>query len=168
MKKILTFLTVFLLLFSAFAIYANAERVYQTAEINNSDKLISLSVYSYPAKTVYGAFERLDTTGLKLRAVYEDGREELIQGDKIGIRYQQDVCFRVGDKGVVLSFGGKSITMPITVNRISYDLSILDLEAYSLIYNGSFQGYNKALPSIVGLDGIPLSITTSGGGTNVG
>ena len=168
MKKLLILFTAFLLLFSAFALYASAEGVSTVSENTHSDKLSSLSIYSYPTKTVYGAFERLDMTGLKLRAVYEDGYEELIEGDRIGIRYQQDVYFRVGDSTVMLLFGDKSVQMPVTVNRVAYDLSALDLDDYSVCYNGNQQGYSKPIPAIVGLDGIPLMITASGGGTGVG
>lgn len=168
MKKLLTVLTIFLLLYCATTVYVSAEEVSVTAENSQGDKLKSLSVYSYPTKTVYGAFEQLDITGLRLRAVYENGYEELIWGDRVEVRYQQDVCFRVGDSVVTLMFGGKSVTMPVTVNRISYDLSSLDLDSYEVGYNGAIQGYNKPLPNIVGLDGIPLTITALGGGINVG
>lgn len=168
MKKLLALLTIFLLLYCLTTVYICAEEISIKAETPQTDKLRSLSVYSYPTKTVYGAFEHLDTAGLKLRAVYEDGDEELIDGDVVEIRYQKDTCFRVGDSAVTLSFGNKSVSIPITVNRIAYDLSSLDVDGYEVRFNGEKQGYNKPVPSIVGLDGIPLIITTSGGGTNVG
>ena len=135
MKKLLTLLTIFLLLYCATTVYVSAEEVSVTAENSQGDKLKSLSVYSYPTKTVYGAFEQLDITGLRLRAVYENGYEELIGGDRVEVRYQQDVCFRVGDSVVTLMYGGKNVSMPVTVNRIAYDLSSLDLDSYDVCYN---------------------------------
>lgn len=128
----------------------------------------SISISSYPDKTVYGAFERLDTSGLSLRAVFADGSERIIRDEEIRISYNRDNCFRVGDDRVLLSYGGKSVYLPVTVNRISYDLSSLKLDGFSVIYNSEYQSYNRPLPQIVGLDGIPLSINLSGGGIDVG
>lgn len=163
MKKTLTAITVGFLLLLLMTVCAYAD---STAKASPSVSAISIS--SYPDRTVYGAFEQLDMSGLSLRALFSDGSEKIITGDEIRVSYSRDNCLRVGDDSVMLSYGGKSLKLPVTVNRISYDLSKLDLVSASVVYSGSFQSYSKPLPQIVGLDGIPLGISISGGGVNVG
>ena len=163
MRKIIIAIATTLVIFSLFTVCAFAEENRTT-----SPTVSSISISSYPDRTVYGAFEQLDVTGLALRVCFADGTEKIIGGNEIRISYSRDKCFRVGDDSVMLSYGGKSLKLPVTVNRISYDLSALDLAPVSVVYNGSLQSYNKPLPQIVGLDGIPLGISVSGGGMNVG
>lgn len=138
------------------------------ADYVSTSSVSSLSIASYPGKTVYGAFEQLDMSGLSLEVCFNDGTERIVQGGEIRVSYTRDNCFRVGDDSVMLSYGGKSLYLPVTVNRIDYDLSGLDLSSFSTVYNGRLQGYNRPITQIVGLDGIPLSVNISGGGINVG
>ena len=163
MKKTIIAIATGLILFALLTVCAYAEDGRATSPTVNS-----ISISSYPDRTVYGAFEQLDVTGLALRVCFGDGSEKIIRGEEIRVSYNRDKCFRVGDDSVMLSYGGKSLKLPVTVNRIAYDLSALDLASTSVVYNGSFQSYNKPLPQIVGLDGIPLAISVSGGGMNVG
>ena len=162
MRKTFIAVVFFVLLIFAMttAVYAEEPATFQSVS--------SLSVYSYPSKTVYGAFEQFDTFGLALRAVFADGSEKIVSGQDIRVSYNRDNCFRVGDDSVILSYGGKSITIPVTVNRISYDLSALNFEGITSVYNGVYQSYNRSVAQIVGLDGIPLTVKISGGGVNAG
>ena len=162
MKKIIIATVLLILTLSAFALCSSAEDRAPTPSV------VSLSISSYPDKTVYGAFEQLDTDGLTLRATFSDGVERIIGGEDIRVSYNRDGCLRVGDSSVMLSYGGRSVYLPVTVNRIAYDLSSLSLEDFSVVYNGEFQSYGRPLHSIVGLDGIALEIELSGGGTGVG
>ena len=132
-----------------------------------SPTIVSLKIESYPTRTVYGAFDSFDPTGLVVSAVMEDGSRRNIPTADLIYSYHQDGCFRVGDEYITISYGGRSVHLPVTVNRISYslDAKISDL---TLTYNGDYQSYNQALPIIVGLDGIPLGVKAVGGGTNVG
>lgn len=161
MKKTLTLLTIFLLLILLFAIPASAEG-------EERGRVASLSIESYPIKTVYGAFEYFDPEGLRISAIYEDGTKRVLDTDEIEVKYCRDTCFRVGDQSVILGFGGKSVELPITVNRISYDISALEINNFSVVYNGKYQSYLYSLPAIVGRDGIPLIVTATGGSINVG
>ena len=163
MKRILIVISILILLLSTLSVccYAAEE---QTAE----PSVTSLSISSYPNKTVYGAFEQLDTEGLVLRAVFSDGSIRSVSGGEVRITYRQDSCLRFGDDSVTLSYGGKSISLPVTVNRIAYDLGALSLTSISAVYNGRAQSYGMTMPQIIGFDGIPLSIKASGGGVNVG
>ena len=131
-------------------------------------RVTSLRVTSYPTRTIYDAFEQLDKSGLTLRAQFEGGDEREIYSDEISVSYQRDTCLRVGDTHVFLSYGGVSVSVPVTVNRVEYDLSPLELSDFSVVYNGSFNTVSLPFPDIVGLDGIPLSVKVRGGGESVG
>ena len=163
MKRIITTLLVFILLMLLLFVSAGAESI-----SDGRGQLRSISLQSYPDKTVYGAFEQLDTSGLSLLATYSDGSEKIITGDEVRISYLRDKCLRVGDDSVMLSYGGKSISLPVTVNRIAYDLSALAMGEFTTVYNGKYQSYDSLIPNIVGLDGIPLQIKATGGGVNAG
>ena len=163
MKKIITTLLVSIVLVFALFISVGAESPSDTRA-----NLRSISLQSYPDKTVYGAFEQLDTEGLSLLATYSDGSERIIYGDDVRISYLRDKCLRVGDDSVMLSYGGKSISLPVTVNRISYDLSALAIGEFTTVYNGKYQSYDSLIPNVVGIDGIPLQIKATGGGVNAG
>lgn len=160
MKKILTAFCLIFLLGLSLLFFVSAS--------GGTSSVKSLKIESYPDRTVYGAFERLDKSGLVLTAIMTDGSTKRIVGDEIDVGYNRDGCFRVGDRSVRLSYGGRSVDLPITVNRIEYDLAVLELNSISTIYNGKFQSYNELLPRIVGLDGIPLYMTALGGSVDAG
>ena len=161
MKKIIPVLGFICMLILSIFLLVSADAV-------TSASVISLKIENYPDKTVYGAFEQLDKSGLVLSATLSDGSTRRIMGDEIDVGYNRDGCFRVGDRSVRLSYGGQAVDLPITVNRIEYDLSALSLDSISTIYNGRFQSYNELLPKIVGLDGIPLRMTALGGSVDAG
>lgn len=163
MKKTLTSLTIFVLLILALIISAAA-----TDSAREDATLRSISLHSYPDRTVYGAFEQLDTSGLELLATFSDGSQKIIFGKDLRVSYLNDSCLRVGDDSVIISYGGKSISLPVTVNRIAYDLSALQLSGFSTVYNGEYQSYASLIPRIVGLDGIALTVNAVGGGVNAG
>lgn len=162
MKRIIIATALLIAITSVFCLMISAE------EGSPTPSVASLSISSYPDKTVYGAFEQLDTSGLTLRASFTDGSERIISGREIRVSYNRDGCLRVGDSSVMLTYGGRSVYLPVTVNRIAYDLSSLSLADFSVVYNGEFQSYSRPLKSIVGLDGIALEVGLSGGGTNAG
>ena len=163
MKKTVLIICIFFVLTLGFVFAVNAD-----GAMVDGVNLRSIRLDSYPDKTVYGAFEQLDTAGLSLVATYSDGSEKIVSGKDIRISYLRDNCFRVGDDSVILSYGGKNISLPVTVNRIPYDLSSLELVGFSTVYTGKYQSYASLIPRIVGLDGIALTVNAVGGGVNVG
>ena len=160
MKKLIISITLFVLCISALCISGGAA--------GDGGEVVALSVQTYPTKTVYGAFEEFDPAGMTLRAVYSDGSERIINAERAGILYQRDDRLRVGDSYVIVSFGGARTTVPVTVNRISYDLSVLDLSSFSVTYNGKYQSYSQMLPTVMGQDGIPLVMSAVGGSVDAG
>lgn len=163
MKKTLITIIIFFIITLGLFLSVSAD-----IQPTGSGEIVSLSIVTYPEKTVYGAFEQLDTTGLSLAAAYKDGSERAVSGRDVRVLYRRDNCLRVGDDSVELSYGGKSVSLPVTVNRISYDLTPLQLTGFSTVYNGKHQSYASMMPRIVGLDGIPLTVNAVGGGINVG
>lgn len=137
-----------------------------SADVTSPD-VISLRIESYPARTVYGAFESFDPTGLSVVAEMSDGSKSLISSSQLAFNYEGGDSFRVGDEHVTISYGGRVLHLPVTVNPIGYsiDTTVCDV---TLTYNGRYQSYTAALPTIIGLDGIPLEVRASGGGTKVG
>ena len=172
MKKILTILVIFVSLSCIFvsseAAEGNAVGYGQVGERSNFRSVERLYIQTFPEKTVYKAFEKLDTRGMSLRAVYDDGSTEAVNLSEVRFAYQRGDCFRYGDTSLSLTYGGRSIDLPITVERVAYDLSELAPSNFTVEYNGRSQSYTSALPKIVGLDGIPLLISIVGGGSDVG
>ena len=130
-------------------------------------RVISLKIEQYPTRTVYSAFDSFDGGGMVISALMEDGSRKVIPLGELTLSYEKDDCFRVGDDHLTLSYGSRSVYLPVTVNPISYplDSTIRDI---TLTYNGRQQSYTETLPTIIGLDGIPLRVEASGGGINVG
>lgn len=176
MRKILTILVI-MVSFSWIFVSSEAVEAWDESSVNHyvqaserrsHGSVERLYIQTYPEKTVYKAFEKLDTRGMSLRAVYDDGSTESVSSSDIQISYQRGDCLRYGDALVTLIYSGRSVALPITVERIAYDLSALAPANFTVEYNGRSQSYTSALPQIVGLDGIPLNISIVGGGSGVG
>ena len=63
-----------------------------------------LYIQTYPEKTVYKAFDKLNTSGLTVRAVYSDGSEGAVKHEDLIINYKRDDCLRAGDDGVTIFY----------------------------------------------------------------
>ena len=132
------------------------------------DTVTSLKIESYARESEYLAFSHFSPDGLVLVATYKSGREELVSADKIRISYNGKDSLWAGDKSVTLSYGGSFISHPVSVSPIEYDLSGILFSDSEAVYDGSYRTVNATLPNIVGLDGIPLCYTLTGGGADAG
>ncbi len=130
--------------------------------------VVSVTVQRPPADTDYRAFEHFNPYGLLITATYAGGRTETVTPERISVSYQRGDAFRYGDSGVILGFGGASVTLPLSVHRAEYDLSSLALGATSYVYDAHFHTLEYTLDDVRGRDGIPLTVTVSGGGVDVG
>ena len=133
------------------------------------DELISkISIAKMPDKCEYDAFDCFDSKGLYVSVTHNSGRVEVIGAEKLTFSYQSAENFRCGDSGIVATYLGTSITVPVTVGQAQYDTSSIIFENGNFTYNGTHQtlSYQGALP--VGRDGIPLTASIVGGGTNAG
>ena len=75
MKRAITKVTIFLLFILLLAVPTAAE--------DSEGRVAYLSIESYPIKTVYGAFEQFDPSGLKICAVFEDGSRRLLDNNEL-------------------------------------------------------------------------------------
>ena len=132
-------------------------------------KVTGLSVESAPTRTAYTAFETFDPAGLIVRAGYNDGTSEWLPLSALTFAYQRGVgYFTYGENGIVIRHGEAAVTLPVQVEKASYDLSGLDFSDTTVIYNGQFLTVRPGGTAPVGKDGIPLLFSLTGGGTDTG
>ncbi len=132
------------------------------------EKISGIKLRTVADKLDYVAFERLDPSGMELLVSYNSGRSEAVDGSLAKIIYQNGDCLLFGDTGVVVSYGGASVLLPVSVRRADYDLTGVGLADSSTVYNGELPkiSYLGTLP--VGKDGIPLVGCVVGAGVGVG
>ena len=90
------------------------------AKPGTSDKMLvrkteSLTIVSAPTKTEYTEGEKFDPTGMTVKAVYTDGGEKTFA---VKARMADVTTLNeTGDVDVTITYNGKSVTQPITVNE---------------------------------------------------
>ncbi len=127
-----------------------------------------ISVKTQPDKLTYIAFEHFSPSGIEVIAMYNSGRLETVYENMLSFSYQSADSFRFGDSGVTVSYGGKSVTLRITVEKAEYDMSGVTFPDASITYNGSLITLPQPENLPVGMDGIELRATVSGGGALTG
>jgi len=128
-----------------------------------------IKIESKPYKTTYESFDKFSPEGLLAKVTFSSGRTESVGFERLSYEYITDLeCFRYGDGGIFVYYLDVKILLPLTVDKREYDLSEFPSSELSLIYNGSVQSAKIPENLPVGLDGIPLSCTVSGGGVNAG
>ncbi len=132
------------------------------------DEVLGISVSTEPEKKSYTAFELFNPKGLSVLVTYSSGRSEIIGAQNLTFSYQSADNLRFGDGAVKASYLGKSVFVPITVNKAEYDITELAFEDVKFEYTGAFisPAFSGLLPE--GKDGISLSARVEGGGVNVG
>lgn len=133
-----------------------------------AEQVVGLKLASPPTKTSYSAFEAFDTEGMSIKAIYNSGRESSIGNTSVEIVYSSANTLRVGDSGVIVEYEGASLLVPLTVTPLSYDVSALEIKDFSVTYDAAYHTLDSIYKEIVGLDGIPLKYTVSGGGSACG
>ena len=133
-----------------------------------AERVVDLKVKTQPTRLDYTALTGFSPLGLTLLVTYDSGREAVIGSDSISYSYQNGATFKYGDTAVIVSYGGVSVPLPVRVSRAGYDISGVVFSSDSLPYNGKYQTltYGGNLPT--GLDGIPLTATVEGGGSDAG
>jgi len=132
------------------------------------ERVVALEIISNPSKLSYIAFEHFTAAGLRAAAIYNSGREEELSADALTIRYQTAESFRFGDNGIILSYGGASVTVPVSVFRATYDISGIVFADTEEIFSGEHITPSPGQMEIIGMDGLPLTYKISGGGRDVG
>ena len=89
--------------------------------ISVRDKAVtSVSVATAPDKTSYTAGERFDPTGLVLTVTYDNGKTENIaytSANASEFAFSPDNALALGDNSVTVTYGGKNVTVAVTVNK---------------------------------------------------
>ncbi len=92
--------------------YGGKTAEFKVTVINN--EIISLAIVNQPEKTVYYIGEELDTTGLQLKAEYEDGtKEELTEGFELS-GFDSSTA---GEKTVTVTYQGKTAQFNVTIKE---------------------------------------------------
>ncbi|MBQ4070905.1 MAG: uL15 family ribosomal protein [Clostridia bacterium] len=129
---------------------------------------LAISVKIPPTRESYTAFERIDPEGICVEVVYNSKRCALLYSDSLTFSYQTSGAdsLRYGDSGVTVSYMGASVMLPLSVGRAEYDISSVVFSDLTLTFDGEPKTIPQPTGLPVGLDGIPLCATVSGGGTD--
>ena len=85
-------------------------------------KISSLEISSKPSKLEYKVNEKIDTTGLKLKATYNNGEtKEITSGFEVSYDFSS-----IGKKEVTVSYEGKSVKYEVDVTYSDLTLNITD------------------------------------------
>ena len=131
------------------------------------DKLVSFTVNTYPANSVFRSFDKFNPVGVSFLARYMSGKELVVAERDISFSYQSGECLLTSHTAVVAEYQGHFCLLPVTVlpREYEYDLKISDTR---VVYNGGYITISPSGTVIEGLDGSTLSYTVVGGGTDVG
>ncbi len=132
------------------------------------EAVIGLAVASEAITVEYKAFDKFSPASLALTVKYNSGREDTVQAEKITVSYQNGDAFLFGDNAVILSYGGCSLSYPVTVSRADYDISQLIFNDIIAVYDGKYHTAAVEADPIVGKDGIALTYKINGGGSDAG
>ena len=133
-----------------------------------AEEVVGLELLTPPLKKNYFAFDKFETEGLEVAAIYNSGRREVISNSRLKFTYNDGKELRVGDSSVAVEYLGVSLPISVQVAPLTYDLTALNFNKRSVTYDGSYHSISFSEERIIGLDGIPLLFEISGGGTDVG
>ena len=128
---------------------------------------VGIKLDKAPDKTSYLAFETMVLDGAEFSATYNSGRVEKIDISSLSVTYRSGDCFKISDTCAIVHYGGVSVPVTVSVSAARYDLSGIEFDSYTAVYNGKRQTI-VASGEAVGRDGIPLIMKVTGGGVDVG
>lgn len=95
----------------------NAESTqYSIQFVETSIEVSKIEISKKPTKTVYNEGEKFDPTGMKIKVFYADDSSKEISYDKILFSPSGELTGE--NKSVTISYGGKSVELPITVIQV--------------------------------------------------
>lgn len=113
-------------------------------------ELTGITVEGTPKKD-YKAFDHFDTTGLTVKAHYNNGTWAVVSDDDYTVVYENGDYLHAGDTTVTISYGGKTaqVTIP-EVSKISLDISGATWDGESSVpYDGMEHTVSLTLPEAV-------------------
>ena len=106
------------------------------AHWTSNTSLSSISVRTYPSKTVYNVGESFNSSGLTLNAYYSDGTTKTITS---GFTCSKPDMSTAGTKTVTVTYQGKTTSFKITVNSTTVKATSVDIYVIE-----EFNGTNTA------------------------
>ena len=86
-----------------------------TITVNEPEIVVErISLRTKPSKTVYEAGQSLSMSGFSLMAHYSDGSRRIVTS---GYTYTPRALENVGQENITVSYGGKTLTFAVTVNK---------------------------------------------------
>ena len=76
---------------------------------------VSIEIESLPQKTYYKVGECLDTTGMSLRVMYDNGQTEIITS---GFKCDKAVLTELGEQEITVSYDGKTTSFNVFINEL--------------------------------------------------
>ena len=129
--------------------------------------VIGLAINTPPDKTEYIAFDFLNREGLSFVVTYNSGRVVVVDGKAVALSYVDGDSLRYGDRFAVAEYLGKKTTIPVTVSKARYNISV-SFSDTEIEYNGRYNSISPIVNITSPLDGIPLQYKVEGGGTACG
>lgn len=102
-------------------------------------ELVSISVKEMPQKTSYKVGETLNTTGLKLEAVYSDGTKEEVTS---GFTCTPTKLTTEGTQTITVNYEGKTTTFKVTVEKVSEETEEVLTEESSYEIGGAISAWH--------------------------
>lgn len=95
--------------------------------------------------TTYNALESFDSTNLLIKRIYDNG--DVADLDLSEVTFDKTILHG-NDTKVLVSYKEFTKEIPVTVNKLNYDISNISFNDNSLVYNGNYQtlNYNGTLP----------------------
>lgn len=99
--------------------------------------LTSISIETHPTKTTYDAGEYFNPSGLVIRRYYSDESSSLYtyanHTSEFTFSPALNTALKVSDTSVTITYGGKSTSQSITVNKVK-ELSSITISGYTTLY----------------------------------
>lgn len=133
------------------------------------NKIVSIRIINEPYCLQYVAFSSFDSTGMRLSATYSDGTVKEILSSLCEIVYPSGgTYFSSSDTYVTLRIADVEAVQAVRVARAEYDISTILFSDRTSTFTGSYQTIEPSGDFPIGLDGIPLAFSVSGGGIHSG
>lgn len=101
-----------------------AEKVAGKAADDSGKTVERITLVKAPAKTTYNVGEKLDTTGLSVRAFYIDGTTAVITE---GLSCDVETIDTAGKREITVTYAGQSCVFTVKAERAASELSVVDL-----------------------------------------
>ena len=132
------------------------------------EEVSGLSLLSFPTKSDYVAFDEFCGDGVLIGVSYNSGRYDTIDSDACTVSYQSSDSLRFGDTVVYLAYGGKLVSIRVSVTKATYNISDISFSDTVLEYDSERKTIDFLGELPTGKDGIKLGYYLEGGGTEVG